>query len=50
MNRIGRSALLTFALLGLVAGALAACGGGDEHDGHDHKEGDGHDHATEKTK
>jgi uncharacterized membrane protein YsdA (DUF1294 family) len=41
MNRIQKSTLLTMALLGVVAGALAACGG-DSHDGHDHKPGEAH--------
>lgn len=44
MKRIHRSALLALVLLGLAGGALAACGAGDDHAGHDHGPGDGHDH------
>ena len=43
MNSIRRSALFAFVLVGLVGGALAACGGGDEHAGHDHKPGEKHE-------
>ncbi len=50
MNRICRSTLLASLLLALAGGALVACGGGDDHAGHDHKEGDGHDQSTDKAK
>ena len=48
MNRVLRSALLTFVLLGLAGGVVAACGGGDDHAGHDHEAGD--DHSKDKAK
>jgi hypothetical protein len=44
MNRICKSALLGLVVLGLGAGLVTACGGGDDHAGHSHSEGDGHDH------
>jgi hypothetical protein len=49
MNRIRKSTLLTMALLGVVAGALAACGG-DSHGGHDHKPGEAHVPRTPRSR
>lgn len=43
MSRICRSATLALVLLGLAAGAVSACGGGDDHSDHDHKPGEKHD-------
>lgn len=43
MNRIRKSALLTFVLLGLAGGVVAACGGGDDHTDHEHTPGETHD-------
>lgn len=43
MNRICKSAALALVLLGLAAGAMSACGGGDDHSDHDHKPGEKHD-------
>ena len=50
MIRISKSALLALVVLAIGAGVVTACGGGDSHDGHEHKEGDGHEHPKDAPK